>query len=170
MEDAPPTATRRYRLLISVATLAATMLAVPGVATASSTGASGEKEVVDESFISQFWTTECGFEVHRHNLGHQRIWEEPRGNGTTVFRGVFAIAVTLTGVESGNTYRFQDAGTDRETLLEDGRVELAIIGRSFPVASIGRLVVLIDDDDEEVVKVSGRTAYDPAAICASLAP
>jgi hypothetical protein len=150
-----------------VAVLFVGAVLAPGAALAAPPqDASGEKVAVDESFISQRWTDECGFEVHRRNHGHERIWEEPRGGGGIVFRGVFAIKVTLTGVESGRSYTFQDAGTDRERLLEDGRLELAIVGRSFPANTIGR-VVLVDDD---VVKVSGRAAYDPDAICASLAP
>jgi hypothetical protein len=154
---------RRTRLAV---TLVATALAlsVSNLAGASPEGASGVKEDVDERFVSQLWTTECGFEVVRHNVGHERIWEEPRGKDL-LFRGVFAIKVTLTG-PTGRTYTFADAGTDRETLLADGRTQLAIIGRSFPVNSIGRLVVV----EGEVVRVSGRTAYDPAAICARLAP
>jgi hypothetical protein len=149
-----------------VAALFVGALLTPSAALAAPQGASGEKIAVDESFISERWTGECGFEVHRRNHGHERIWEEPRGGGGIVFRGVFAIKVTLTGVESGRSYTFQDAGTDRERLLEDGRLELAIIGRSFPANTIGR-TVLVDDD---VVRISGRTAYDPDAICAALAP
>lgn len=154
-----------FRLVVAAMVLATAAALWAGAASAGS-DASGEKNYIDESFISQIWTAECGFQVHRRNHGHERIWEEPRGGGGVIFRGVFAITVTLTGVESGNTYKFQDAGTDRETLLADGRTQLAIIGRSFPWNSIGRRVEL----DGETVRISGRTAYDPAAVCARLAP
>ncbi len=151
----------------TVAAMFVAALLVPNAALAAPPdGASGERVEVDGSFISQLWTGQCGFGVHRRNHGHERIWEEPRGGGGIVFRGVFAIKVTLTGVESGTSYTFQDAGTDREGLLEDGRLELAIIGRSFPANTVGRVVVV----DGDVVKVSGRAGYDPEAICAILAP
>jgi hypothetical protein len=155
---------RRPRLTITLVALAL-VLSVPNLAGAAPGGASGVMEPVNEGpFVSRIWSEACGFEVMRQNVGHERIWEEPRGN-RVLFRGVFAIKVTLTG-PTGRTYTFQDAGTDRETLLADGSEQLAIIGRSFPVNSTGRLVVV----DGDVVRISGRTAYDPAEICAKLAP
>jgi hypothetical protein len=155
---------RGLRLAVTLVATAL-VLSVSHLAGAAPEGASGVKEAVDEGpFVSQIWTQACGFEVLRRNVGHERIWEEPRGD-RMLFRGVFAIKVTLTG-PTGRTYTFQDAGTDRERLLADGRTQLAIIGRSFPVNSIGRLVEV----DGDVVRISGRRAYDPAAICAQLAP
>lgn len=154
-----------FRLVLVGAIAAALSLHGLGLASAANS-ASGQKYQVYESFQSAIWTETCGFPVWRVNEGHERIWEEPRGGRGISFRGVFALRITLTGVESGKSYTFQDAGTDRERLLADGRTELAIIGRSFPVNSIGRLVEV----DGEIVKVSGRSAYDPEAICARLAP
>lgn len=153
-------ALRSLALSVAVATAA-----VPGTALASpADGAGGTRVDIDESFTSQLWTERCGFEVHRREQGHARFWEEPRGRDQ-VFRGVFAIEITLTGVESGQTYTFRDAGTDRERRLDDGSLELAIIGRSFPANTVGRLVEI----DDEPVRFSGRDAYEIDEVCATLA-
>jgi hypothetical protein len=154
------------RALRSLALAAAiATAAVPGTALASPAGSAGGVRVeIDESFTSQLWTERCGFEVHRREQGYARFWEEPRGRDL-VFRGVFSVAITLTGVESGQTYSFRDAGTDRERRLDDGTIELAIIGRSFPANTVGRLVEV----DEQPVRFSGRTAYEIDEVCAALA-
>jgi hypothetical protein len=152
-------ALRPLALAVAVATAA-----VPGTALASPAGGAGGTRVqIDESFTSQLWTERCGFEVHRREQGYARFWEEPRGRDL-VFRGVFSIEITLTGVESGATYTFRDAGTDRERRLDDDSIELAIIGRSFPANTTGRLVEV----DEEQIRFSGRAAYDVDEVCAVL--
>lgn len=156
----------QFRRPLVVALLVATMVMVGTTVDAVDHDAAGEVNVVDEQFQSQIWTGLCGFPVWRHNYGSERIWEEPQGGGGIIFRGVFQLTITLTGIESGNTYTFRDRGTDRERLLRDGSDEYTIIGRSFPANTIGRQILI----DGEVVRLSGRTAYDPDAICQTLAP
>jgi hypothetical protein len=160
LEQAP----RGLRLVLGAVLSIAIMVPWAGTAAAYN-GAAGEVFEVDEHFQSQIWTANCGFPVQRHNYGTERIWQEPRGGGGTIFRGVFQLTITLTG-PTGKTYTFRDRGTDRERLLADGSTHLGIIGRSFPNNTIGRQIEV----DGEVVKVSGRTAYDAASICARLAP
>jgi hypothetical protein len=101
---------RSMRVLVVVVLVLAVLVPAQGIAGAASS-ASGVVEHVDESFQSMRWTAECGFPVWRRNYGTQRIWEEPRGGGGILFRGVFALTVELTGVESGKTYRLRDRGT-----------------------------------------------------------
>jgi hypothetical protein len=153
------------RRLACIALIVVGALALPGAALANPAGASGEKEYFDTGwFRSTLFSNACGFDVMRRNHGHERFWEEPRGKDI-VFRGVFAVTITLQG-PTGKIYNLRDRGQDRETLLADGSIMLAVIGRSVDWQSTGRLVLI---DDEEVSK-AGTITYDTDRICARIAP
>jgi hypothetical protein len=155
---------RRIRFA-TLALVISAALAAPAAALADSSGAAGEKEYFDTGwFRSTLFSDACGFEVMRRNHGHLRLWEEPRGN-RIVFRAVFAETISLQG-PSGKTHHLRDRGQDRETLLPDGSIMLAVVGRSVYWESTGRLVLI---DDEEVSK-AGTIPYDTDRICARIAP
>jgi hypothetical protein len=149
---------RSLRVLVLVGLV--TMLAVPGAALA---GPGVMYFIEGEETLEGY----CDFDIELYEVGHARIWEQPAGKDM-VFRGVFSFAMTLENAETGKTVHFRDAGTDIARLRPDGHTELAIIGRSFWWGTVGRLVVVFDEDENIVDwHHSGRVVSDE--VCDALA-
>jgi hypothetical protein len=121
------------------------------------------REDIDATFVDDFLSPLCGFEVVTHAKGHSIFKEFDRTKGTVE---VHTLSIGLTAMAHGKTYRFRDVGADHVKVTKNG-VILSIIGQ-IPFDFIG--VLKINLDTNEVVHepghdISGRVAE----ACAKLA-
>ena len=86
-----------------------------------------ERVDVDESFLDEFLTKECGVEVTVHAEGHLifRLFDG-EGTGPAELR---TINIALTATADGNTFVFRDVGADLVRIEPDGTAILMIIGQ-----------------------------------------
>jgi hypothetical protein len=152
-------------------------------------------EEVDDMFLDEFLSDECGFEVWVTLAGHARtrIWTDRSGE---VVRELFTINLHGTVSGGGAPLSFVDAGSDMLVPLEGGGVRVAIRGNlqllTAPghgpiLGAAGRFVFtdipVLDDEgnpvlDEdgnpvtmfEVLADSGIRAEDLETLCAVLEP
>jgi hypothetical protein len=108
---------------------------------------------VDESA----WATDlCGFPVEADVSGHiQELAYD--GTGHVLGLDVYAIRATYRNPDTGATFRYRDIGPDR-LFVKDGRVYVAVTGRSSGSGVIG--VVVIDIETGDVVHVAGNEVGD----------
>ena len=114
---------------------------------------SGNKQVftVDESF-----SVECpGGAVLDGHLGGW--FQVMGGKGGNLELNVFHLLFTFTNPATGQTFRFPDVGPDR-VYMKDGKLFLAITGRSTATGVIGHVVIDLATGEE--VLVAGRR-FDP---------
>jgi hypothetical protein len=82
---------------------------------------------IDESFVDNFLSLECGVEVTTHARGHV-ILRTFSGGGTGP-ASVNTVNFALTATAGGNTYRFRDVGADLVRIEPDGTAILMVIGQ-----------------------------------------
>jgi hypothetical protein len=85
-----------------------------------------ERIDVDESFVDDFLSEECGVQVTTRALGQVIVREWTDGTGV---QRVAALNVALTATAGDNTFRFRDVGADLLRIEPDGTAVLAIIGQ-----------------------------------------
>ena len=143
--------------------LAVLVLGVVVVASATAGQPVIVSEDVDDTFLDEFLTDACGFDVTTHAQGHIITREFDRETGTLVVR---TLSVALTATAHGKTYRFRDVGADQVRVTKEGAI-LSIVGQ-VPFDFIGVLKINLDTDEithEPSKNISGRV--DDA--CAKLA-
>jgi hypothetical protein len=127
--------------LVGVFVVAA--LITPGAMAAKPTM---ERFDIDETFVDEFLTAECGVEVTTHAEGHV-IVRMFNGEATGPVE-LASINIGLTATAGGNTYVFRDVGADLVRIEPDGTLILMIIGQ-VPFAFTG--VLIIDLETDEVI-------------------
>ena len=168
---------RRSRALV-LGLFAALALALPVQAAQPTT----ERIPIDDHFVDDFLSDECGTEITADVTGHItiRVWEDAGGNPV---REVNNFAVTLRWSSEHGSVVAKDVGADRITYLDDGSIIQVVIGsvQAFSAKGMGRIyadtgrtVIHITFDDEgepifEVLRQVGQHDEDQlAAICAAL--
>jgi hypothetical protein len=117
------------------ASFAVAALVAPGAMAAQPTM---ERFDVDESFVDEFLTKECGVEVTVHVEGHL-IFRMFNGEGTGPAE-LLTINVAVTATADGNTFVFRDVGADLVRIEPDGTAILMIIGQ-IPFEFTGMLKI-----------------------------
>jgi hypothetical protein len=172
------------RRLVVLTALALLTLTLPGPALA----AKPVVEQVDDAFVDEFLTEECGFEVTHTVVGTVRVSED--GDGAFLAR--FSLKHTLIG--PGGTLTFPDVGIDKllaveedgetvvETVMATGILGIRIVvpGEGVVAANTGREIRVFTFDAETGEFVSFDLAVDSgldrpgdedalAAVCGALA-
>ena len=128
----------------------AIVMAVVGIVLGFAGNASAAKPTVerieiDDSFVDEFFSEECGFPVTGVAKGHIIVRIFDRDQGLVELR-TLNIGITLSA--DGNDYSFRDVGADQIRVTPDGVVILSIIGQ-VPFEFTG--VLKINLDTEEVI-------------------
>jgi hypothetical protein len=120
-------------------------LATTGLAAGSAAAAAPviERVPIDDVFLDEFLTEECGVEVMTMAKGFliERTFERDGAAPTTVF----TINLTLTATAGENTYRFKDVGAD--TLRQRDGVVIAMINGQIPFDFTGHAVFDAETDE-----------------------
>lgn len=140
---------------------------------------------LDESFLDEFLTDVCGFDVFLDVGGHIifRVWTDADGNPT---HEVNNFAVMLTWSSASGSVSTVDVGADRVIFNPDGSITISVIGNVQPItvpgqglvyANVGLVsfhITFPDPEGEpvfEIVREVGQHFGDQvAAICEALAP
>jgi hypothetical protein len=114
-----------------------------------------ERLDVDESFLDEFLTEECGVEVTTRAQGHiiVRTFSGER-TGPAELR---TINIALTATADGNTFRFRDVGADLVRIEPDGTAVLMLIGQ-LPFDFTG--VLKIDLETGEAILEPHHTIFE----------
>ena len=169
---------RRVLSCLALTIVGLLVLAAPAAAGAPIS----ERESIDDHFVDDFLSEECGTTIHADVTGHAifRVWlnedDEP-------IRELNNFAISIRWSSANGWILAKDVGADRITYLEDGSVIQVVIGsvRSFSAAGLGRIyadvgrtVFLITfdgagDPQVEMIHQAGQHDEDQlAAICEAL--
>jgi hypothetical protein len=135
---------------------------IPGVA--SGAPPTIERIAVDETFVDEFLSAECGVAVTTSARGHiiVRTFEE---DGTGVVE-VTTINVALTATADGRVFRFRDVGAAVTRIEPDGTAVLSIIGQ-VPFDFAGVLKIDLETG-EAILEPRDRSEEQLARACAVL--
>ncbi len=155
------------RSLAALATLTIVLAAAP---TAVAGPPAREVISLDDPAIDveeSAWATGlCGFPIDADVSGHI-LGIAHDGTGHILGLDVYGIRATYRNPDTGATFRYRDIGPDR-AFVKDGRVYVAVTGRSSGSGVIG--VVVIDIATGDVVHVAGNDVGDfYAGMCEALA-
>jgi hypothetical protein len=136
---------------------------------APAAGAAGkpvfERITVDDSFVDEELSEECGVPVTGRAQGHVTL-RTFAGEGTGPV-SVNSINVGITLTSGDRTFRLRDVGADVARVQPDGTIVLLISGQ-VPFAFAGALK--IDPDTEEVIlEPKDRSEAQIARACRALA-
>lgn len=124
-----------------------------------------ERIPVDDTFVDEFLSEECGVEVTTRALGHITV-RTFDGEGTGVAE-VRTINVGLTATtEDGRVFRFRDVGADVTRVEPDGTAVLLISGQ-VPFAFAGVLKIDLETG-EAILEPRDGSAEQLAKACAVL--
>jgi hypothetical protein len=124
-----------------------------------------ERFNVDETFLDEFLTEACGFDVMTSAQGHVAVRTFSGAAGPAE---ITTLSIALTATAGDNTYRFRDVGADHVQVKKDGTTILLIIGQ-IPFGFSG--VLKIDLATGEAIlephhSLEGRTEEACAALSA----
>ena len=123
-----------------------------------------ERITVDDSFVDEALSAECGVPVTTTARGHVTIRTFDReGPGPVELR---TINVTLTATADSRTFRFKDVGADLTRVQPDGTVVLQITGQ-VPFDFAGVLKIDLDTG-EAILEPKNRSEKQLARACAAL--
>jgi hypothetical protein len=122
-----------------------------------------ERIAVDESFVDDFLSEECGVQVTTRALGQVIIREWTDGTGV---QRVATLNVVLTATAGDNTIRFRDVGADLLRVEPDGTAILMIIGQ-IPFDFTGVLKIDLETD-EAILEPHHDTSGGIEKACAAL--
>lgn len=104
-----------------------------------------ERIDIDETFVDDFLTEECGVPVMTTAQGHIDVKTFPDGTGPA---RIATLSIQLTATSGDNSYRFRDVGADHVQVKQDGTAILLVIGQ-VPFGFSG--VLKIDLATDEVI-------------------
>jgi hypothetical protein len=104
-----------------------------------------ERIDVDESFVDDVLTEECGVPVMTSAQGHIDVKTFPDGTGPA---SIVTLSIALTATSGDNAYRFRDVGSDHVQVKQDGTAILLVVGQ-VPFNFSG--VLKIDLATDEVI-------------------
>ena len=123
-----------------------------------------ERIAIDETFVDDFLTAECGVVVTTTARGHIII-RTFSGEGTGVAE-LTTINIGLTATAGGRTFRFRDVGADVVRIEPDGTAVLSIIGQ-VPFAFAGVLKIDLETG-EAIMEPRERSEEQLVKACAAL--
>lgn len=135
---------------------------IPGVA--SGARPTIERIQVDEPFVDEVLSQECGVEVTTRARGHIIVRTfEREGTGVTE---VQTINVGLTATADGRVFRFRDVGADVTRIKPDGTAVLLISGQ-VPFTFTGALKINLETG-EAILEPRDRSQEQLERACAVL--
>jgi hypothetical protein len=152
---------RRRRTSGVLAVLGA--LLVVGLGATAAAAQAPEKEViqVDDTFVEEFLSEECGVEVTATVTGRVTLFEFPDGR---VLQHLTTLNINVVWSAGDNQIRTRDVGIDQLRVKPDGTVILSIVGQ-VPVEFTG--VMKVNPETDEVI-LEPHHFVDLEEVCAQL--
>jgi hypothetical protein len=152
---------RRQRTIGVLAVLGALLTVVLGATAAAAQAPERVVIEVDDQFVDQDLSAECGVEVTATVTG--QVIELTFADGK-VLQSVGAVNVQVVWTAGDNEVRARDVGIDQTRVQSDGTVILSIVGQ-VPLQFTG--VLKINPETEEVI-LEPHHFVDIAELCAQL--
>jgi hypothetical protein len=151
---------RRQRTTGVLAVLGALLVVLGATAAAAQ---APEKEViqVDEMFVDEGLSEECGVEVTVTSTGRVTVFTFPDGS---VLQELTTLNLETVFTAGDNQIRVRDVGIDQVRVAPDGTVILSIVGQ-VPLGFTG--VLKLNLETEEVI-LEPHHVVDIAEVCAQL--
>ena len=152
---------RRRRTTGLLAVLGALFVVVLGATGAAAQAPEREVIQVDDEFVDEGLSEECGVEVTVHITGRVTLFTFPDG---TVLQNLTTINFAGVATAGDNQIRFRDVGIDQIRVQPDGTVILSIVGQ-VPFGFTG--VLKINLETEEAI-LEPHHFVDIEEVCARL--
>jgi hypothetical protein len=152
---------RRRRISGLLAVVGALFVVVLGATAAAAQAPVKEVIQVDDEFVDEGLSEECGVEVTVHITGRVTLFTFPDGK---VLQDLTTINFAGVATAGDNQIRFRDVGIDQVRVAPDGTVILSIVGQ-VPFGFTG--VLKINLETEEVI-LEPHHFVDIAEVCAQL--
>jgi hypothetical protein len=152
---------RRPRTTGVLAVLGALLVVVLGATAAAAQAPEKEVIQVDEEFVDEGLSEECGVEVTVTLTGRVTLFTFPDG---TVLQNLSTLNLEVVFTAGDNQIRVRDVGGDQVRVQPDGTVILSIIGQ-VPLGFTG--VLKINPETEEVI-LEPHHVVDIAEVCEQL--
>ena len=144
-----------------LAVLGALLVVVFGATAAAAQAPEKEVIQVDDTFVEEFLSEECGVEVTVTVTGRVTLFEFPDGR---VLQHLTTLNIAVVWSAGDNQIRTRDVGIDQLRVQPDGTVILSIVGR-VPVEFTG--VMKINPETDEVI-LEPHHFVDIEEVCAQL--
>ena len=152
---------RRPRTTGVLAVLGASLVVVLGATGAGAQAPEREVIQVDDTFVDQGLSDECGVEVTVTQTGQVTIFTFPDGE---VLQNLTTLNLATVFTAGDNQIRTRDVGIDQVRVQRDGTLILSIVGQ-VPVGFTG--VLKINPETEEVLQ-EPHHVVDIEEFCAQL--
>ena len=152
---------RRQRTTGVLAVLGALLVVVLGATAAAAQAPEKEVIQVDEMFVDEGLSEECGVEVTVTSTGRVTVFTFPDGS---VLQELTTLNLETVFTAGDNQIRVRDVGIDQVRVAPDGTVILSIVGQ-VPLGFTG--VLKLNLETEEVI-LEPHHVVDIAEVCAQL--
>jgi hypothetical protein len=152
---------RRQRTRGVLAVLGALLVVVLGATAAAAQPPEREVIEVDDEFVDEALSAECGVEVTVNITGRVTVFTFPDGE---VLQDLTTLNLEVVFTAGDNQIRVRDVGIDQVRVQPDGTVILSIVGQ-VPLGFTG--VMKINLETEEVI-LEPHHFVDIAEVCAQL--
>jgi hypothetical protein len=153
---------RRQRTIGLLAVLGALLTVVLGATGAAAQAPEKEVIQVDDEFVDEGLSEECGVEVTVTETGRVTLFTFP--DGSVVLQNLNTINLEVVFTAGDNQIRTRDVGIDQVRVQRDGTLILSIVGQ-VPVGFTG--VLKINPETEEVLQ-EPHHVVDIEEFCARL--
>jgi hypothetical protein len=153
---------RRQRTIGLLAVLGALLTVVLGATGAAAQAPEKEVIQVDDEFVDEGLSEECGVEVTVTETGRVTLFTFP--DGSVVLQNLNTINLEVVFTAGDNQIRTRDVGIDQVRVQRDGTLILSIVGQ-VPVGFTG--VLKINPETEEVLQ-EPHHVVDIEEFCAQL--
>jgi hypothetical protein len=151
-----------HRGKVQLAVLGALLVVVLGATAAAAQAPEREVIQVDEMFVDEGLSEECGIEVTVHVTGQVIDFTFP--DGSVVLQDLNTVNLEVVFTAGDNQIRTRDVGVDQVRVQPDGTAILSIVGQ-VPLEFTG--VMKINLDTEEVI-LESHHVVDIEEFCAQL--
>jgi hypothetical protein len=153
---------RRQRTIGLLAVLGALLTVVLGATGAAAQAPEKEVIQVDDEFVDEGLSEECGVEVTVTETGRVTLFTFP--DGSVVLQNLNTINLEVVFTAGDNQIRTRDVGIDQVRVQRDGTLILSIVGQ-VPVGFTG--VLKLNPETEEVLQ-EPHHVVDIEEFCARL--
>ena len=153
---------RRQRTTGVLAVLGALLVVVLGATAAAAQPPEKEVIQVDDTFVDEALSGECGVEVTVHITG--RVTEFTFPDGSVVLQDLTTLNLQVVFTAGDNQLRVRDVGIDQVRVQPDGTAILSIVGQ-VPLGFTGVLKINLDTGD---AILEPHHFVDIAEVCAQL--
>ena len=152
---------RRQRTTGVLAVLGALLVMVFGATAAAAQAPEKEVIQVEDTFVEEFLSEECGVEVTATVTGRVTIFTFPDGR---VLQDLTTVNLAIVWTAGDNEVRARDVGIDQVRVQPDGTVILSIVGQVlFDFTG----VLKINPETDEVI-LEPHHFFDIEEVCAQL--